>query len=327
MKNKEDIKKTQHYTKNRKIVENLIHYIPKEEKKIEPFNGGGDLSSLFDNIEKYDIDPKTNDTIQQDTLLNPPVYKGKYVITNPPYLAKNKSKDKTLFEKYKYDDLYKIFLSTIIDCKGGILVVPVNFITDEKSESIRRLFFKYFNIIEMNIFKEQVFENTTYNVCSFFFERKENKKINTFMVNIFPEKTKTKFTIEQKYGWRLGGEEFDLINQVKPMFTRVLLNQKANTNIKLVGLDTRTEKIHVEINKDVYYGKKTDRIYCTFNYLGEDEIDESKLVNDFNNRLNQIRDKYFNLILTNYRDNNRKRISFNFAYKLLTLCLTEQNKK
>ena len=33
-------------------------------------------------------------------MLYPPNYHEKWVITNPPYLAKNKAKDKTLFNQY-----------------------------------------------------------------------------------------------------------------------------------------------------------------------------------------------------------------------------------
>ena len=37
--------------------------------------------------------------IKRDTILNPPNYNNKFIITNPPYLARNKSKDKTLFKQ------------------------------------------------------------------------------------------------------------------------------------------------------------------------------------------------------------------------------------
>ena len=38
---------------------------------------------------------------------------------------------------------------------------------------------------------------------------------------------------------------------------------------------------------------------------------------EFNEELNKNRDKYFSYFLTNFRDNNRKRISFDLAYKFL----------
>jgi len=46
-------------------------------------------------------------------------------------------------------------------------------------------------------------------------------------------------------------------------------------------------------------------------------IEQEKIINIFNQEMNQMRDKYLSLFLTNYRDNNRKRISFDFAYKFI----------
>ncbi len=37
----------------------------------------------------------------------------------------------------------------------------------------------------------------------------------------------------------------------------------------------------------------------------------------FNQELNRMRDEYLSLFLTNYRDNNRKRVSFDFVYKFI----------
>ena len=67
------------------------------------------------NIELYDIEPKYNDTIKKDTLLEPPIYDNKFVLTNPPYLARNKNEDKTLYDKYNTNDLYKCFIINLID--------------------------------------------------------------------------------------------------------------------------------------------------------------------------------------------------------------------
>lgn len=47
------------------------------------------------------------------------------ILTNPPYLARNKSMNKELFDKYNINDLYKCFIEILLD---GILIVPLNFI-------------------------------------------------------------------------------------------------------------------------------------------------------------------------------------------------------
>jgi tRNA1(Val) A37 N6-methylase TrmN6 len=73
------------------IIDNNITNI------IEPFCGNGDLLNFINKdkyiLETYDIEPKKNYIIKRNTLLNPPEYKNKFILTNPPYLARNKSKN------------------------------------------------------------------------------------------------------------------------------------------------------------------------------------------------------------------------------------------
>ena len=100
------------------ILQNMK--IPKKVKTIiEPFAGNGDLLNFIKEKDKYklecyDIDPKKDFIIERDTIENPPVYKNKFIITNPPYLARNKSKDKHLFDKYNVNDLYKCLIKEIL---------------------------------------------------------------------------------------------------------------------------------------------------------------------------------------------------------------------
>ncbi|XOB40661.1 MAG: Eco57I restriction-modification methylase domain-containing protein [Candidatus Nealsonbacteria bacterium] len=44
---------------------------------------------------------------------------------------------------------------------------------------------------------------------------------------------------------------------------------------------------------------------------------QKKIIDIFNQELNKMRDQYLSLFLTNYRDNNRKRVSFDFVYKFI----------
>jgi len=163
---------------NLNIPENII-------KIIEPFTGNGDLLNFIKNKDKYelecyDIEPKKDYIIKRDTLLNPPNINNSFILTNPPYLARNKSNEKELFNKYKTNDLYKCFIEILIsnDCLGGILIVPLNFICSIRKNDIdlRKRFIEKYNIIKINIFEEQVFEDTSYTICSFQFELKELKE-------------------------------------------------------------------------------------------------------------------------------------------------------
>lgn len=320
-----DLQKTIHYTtKAEEICSNLIKYIPFEAKLIEPFVGDGDLLHLFPNHswEKFDIEPKEG-SICQDTLINPPNYSGKWVITNPPYLAKNKANNKTIFTKYNVDDLYKAALLSVMDCEGGILIIPTNFLTDENTASVRTKFLNQFEILEINIFTEPVFITTTYSVCSFAFKRKVlNREANQlFQVNINPANKQVQITIYPEYNYRLAGEFYNSLESVENIFGR-LVGSNSNdyiTNIKLYALDTRSERIRLEFEPNHYQGKVSDRVYATFTCKKElTESQEKTLINEFNKQLEDFRSKYFDLSMTNYRDYNRKRIGFTFAYKLLS---------
>ena len=159
----------QFYTTNYDyILKNMT--IPNHIKHIiEPFVGNGDLLNFIENkedfikekngckLELYDIDPKCykNKTIKQDTLAIPPCYDGKYVLTNPPYLARNKNKNKELYDKYNCNDLYKCFIINLIrsnNCLGGIIIIPLNFICSIRKADIelRRKFLEKFTINMIN---------------------------------------------------------------------------------------------------------------------------------------------------------------------------------
>ena len=101
----------QFYTTNQEYILQGMKIPDNIKTIIEPFTGNGDLLTFIEKekyiIECYDIDPKKKYIIKKNTIKNPPNYKDKYLITNPPYLARNKSKDKSLFDKYDVNDLYK----------------------------------------------------------------------------------------------------------------------------------------------------------------------------------------------------------------------------
>ena len=177
----------QFYTTNYNyIFQNFT--IPKDTTNIiEPFAGKGDLLKFIPNyndftIECYDIDPKEESSFenkekikieQRDTFKNPPVYNQKFIMTNPPFLALNKTFDKDIFQKYKKDDLYKCFIEQIIrdPCDGGIIILPLNFWCSIRKHDIllRKQFLQLYKIDQLNIFEEKVFQDTKYTICSFQF--------------------------------------------------------------------------------------------------------------------------------------------------------------
>ena len=301
---------------------------------IEPFCGNGNLiNNLKDKykIECYDIEPKKDYIIKKDCLNDPPNYENKFIITNPPYLARNKSIDKNIFDKYNVNDLYKCFIISIINNNplGGIIILPLNFFSSIRicDINIRKKFLNKFNVIKLNIYNEQVFDDTTYTICSFLFLLKNNDDINTD-IYIYPENKhiNVKFTEDNNY--IIGGEIYNLKFSNKYKITRLTSkNEKyKNTNILLKCIDDNINnkiKLSFVDDKDVYIDKterQSARTYASFIIEPViDEIKQKKLVNDFNEYLNLYRDKYDSLFLTNYRESNniaRKRISFSLVFKI-----------
>jgi hypothetical protein len=83
----------QFYTTNHEYILQDMS-IPKDILNIvEPFCGNGDLlefikkNNIIYNIECYDIEPKKDFIIKQDTIKIPPNYSNKYIITNPPFFS------------------------------------------------------------------------------------------------------------------------------------------------------------------------------------------------------------------------------------------------
>lgn len=322
----------QFYTTNSQyIIGNLLIDLPKDVVVVEPFCGKGDLL-IFDNpYEIYDIDPKIDNCEKRDTLKNPPDYSGKLIVTNPPFLAKNKNKDKSIYELYQVGDLYKASIKSILSSIGGILIVPLNFFCDEDN-SIRELFFERFDIIKLNIFEETVFEDTTYTICSFSFKLNTEKKTKQLVdCNFFPTGTYRQFELSKTSGWRIGSEFLDIIDSQKNIgIKRLTIGGNPNSNLYLRAIDTGSEtgRIALTINETPFFGKESDRTFAT---LIMDKIysreQEQKICDEFNSFLEKYREMYNSMFLTNYRNSStyaRKRISFDVSYKLISWIIRKE---
>jgi len=336
----------QFYTTNNEYILQNLNIPDNINNIIEPFAGQGDLLNYLEkynrifNIECYDIDPKNNklNIIKQDTLLNPPDFNNKFVITNPPYLGRNKSKDKTYFDKYDQNDLYKCFIKILIDndCLGGILIIPLNFWTTMRKQdiSLRKLFLKKYKINRLNIFEENVFDDTNYTICAFQFEYCNDYNDNyDIYTDIYPSFTQINLKLNNKNNYIIGGEIYQLKGNFKIERLTSKNKDKANTNILLKCLDdNENSKISLSYNKKHYIDNTPNlsaRCYATL--IIEPQISDEEqhnLIKKFNSYIDDKRKKYHSLFLTNYREskNNgfaRKRISFTLAYDIISYLLTK----
>jgi hypothetical protein len=338
----------QFYTTNYKyILNNLI--IPLNINHIiEPFCGNGDLLDFINHFNKinntviknkiqidcYDIEPKKEFIIKKDTIQEPPNYNNTFIITNPPYLARNKSKNKELFDKYDVNDLYKCFIKEIMNnvCLGGILIIPLNFWSSIRQSDIelRKTFLEKYKIILLNIFEEQVFNDTTYTICSFQFELKSKHEIskNLLNIDIYPSNKNIKIELNELNNYLIGGNIYKLKLNNEYKITRLTKKNKnkKSTNILVKCIDNNeNNKIgfkYVE-DKDKFIDNTANlsaRTFATLIIEPEIELDKQKiLIEKFNRFLNENREKYHSLFLTNYRESKdiaRKRISFDLIYNI-----------
>ena len=344
---------------------------------IDPFAGGGDLLN-WANRNKckkaigFDIDQKLVDNqkvLLNDSLNNPQEYK--FILTNPPYLHKNKADKATKKNFFNgkheiFEDLYQVSIFEMLRSEEGIFIVPLNFLSASNSQKIRNLFFEKFEIIKLNIFLERVFTDTTYNVVAFYFRKRiENEKKNLISATIFPDGKKIDFYLEKKFGWQLGGDfllkiksaknnlgvtrltESDVVGgecQAQIALQNIKENQEAfidekfkeflNNNILILrAIDSKNgRKICLEDIRDYgidgLVGKDSSRNMAHLLFKESLTIAQQKsLMEKFNIILDENREKYFSFFLTNFRDNGRKRISFDFVYKFLNYIYDQENAK
>ena len=105
----------------------------KDKSILDPFAGNCDLLKWANNgakdIKGLDIDKKLlkNNVYYNDSLKHIP--NCKFVLTNPPYLGKNKLSKKSKKYCSEYEDLYLVAINNIINSNPdeGIIIVPVNF--------------------------------------------------------------------------------------------------------------------------------------------------------------------------------------------------------
>ncbi len=331
----------QFYTTNYKYILSDLYVPDNITNIIEPFCGNGDLLNFINKekyiIECYDIEPKHTYIIKRDTIKNPPNYSNTFIITNPPYLSRNKSKNKELFDKNDVNDLYKCHIKNLLTNNplGGIIIIPLNFFCSIRNMDIilRKKFLNTYIIKQLNIFEEQVFDDTTYTVCSFQYEYKPNSN-QSIPITIYPSKKKLNFLLNKENNYTIGGEIYNIEEYSDYKITRLLEKDIPNTNLVLKAIDdNEISKIKLEYVSDdkIYYGKISSRTYATLKITPNINVElQKKIALEFNEYLNEKRDKYNSLFLTNYRESKkiaRKRISFDLAYKIIGMLLHKYSKK
>ncbi|MEK7077123.1 MAG: hypothetical protein AAB967_02730, partial [Patescibacteria group bacterium] len=362
----------QFFTKNADyILNNLAKYV-RGKNVADPFAGNGDLMKWASRhyakrVRGFDVDRTLarGKIGWNDSINNPRHYD--FVVTNPPYLNINKADQKTkgiYFRNFDYEDLYQASLGAIMESEGGIVIVPVNFLSAENAGKIRDRFFAKFRIDEINYFREQVFADTTYNVIAFHYRRREKTGAlldGRFIMktHIYPDDIVIPIELRQKYHWTIGGEvtegikKYDNVLGVRRLIENEITESKGPVPLAAAYNHVDT-KIAVNVSEDLYrriksniillkaidsgtpdgrialedirnYGveclvsKESSRhmIYFLFDHHQPTIREQEEIINLFNQEMSRMRENHLSLFLTNYRDNDRKRVSFDFVYKFI----------
>lgn len=335
--------KGQFYTTKSSYILDGLSLPPQDCKCVmEPFAGKGDLIEWLRQKEysgpivAYDIDPKCGGTTPQDTLLNPPDYTDSWILTNPPYLARNKCSDKTVYDKYKTNDLYKCFILSLTqqnNYRGGIMIIPAGFFFSPRPVDIycRDQFMKKNKIIGVRYFEEQVFDDTPTTVVAIVFERSMTElKVQDVEWERYPTKDKKVFRVSADSGWIIGGDIYTLpispsISIRRSVEGQELKECEQQTYMTLRALDSGSQggRLGMEYKKDyIYPAKESSRTYATMRLLGKtlSETEQMTLCKAFNDFVEKKREETWSLFLPQYRESKeyaRKRMPFQLAYRIL----------
>jgi len=336
-------RKGQFYTVNSSYILDGLYMPPKSARcVIEPFAGRGDLIEwLVKNnntlpIELYDIDPQKEGVIRCDTLMNPPNYKDAWILTNPPYLARNKSIKKDMFDKYDTNDLYKCFLTSLTrqeQCAGGIFIIPAGFFLSPRNLDVRcrNDFLSKYKLLKVKYFEETVFPDTTTTVSAFSFEKSAVMlKEQLVEWTSLPSGDKRIFKMSKENDWIIGGDIYKLsipmgINVRRYVEGQQLHKNEQRTAITLSALDSGTKDGRIRLAYKegyVYPAKESSRTYATLCITGKNlsPEEQKKICVEFNALVEKKRTETWSLFLPQFRESKeyaRKRIPFELAYTIV----------
>lgn len=328
--------KGQYFTTNCDKILSGFESIVRNKTIIEPFAGKGDLIewSLKNGAKDYlayDLEPAYANTIQNDSLINPPDYSKGIVVTNPPYLSKNKCKeDKSVFEQWNQNDYYKCHLASLLTCDEAIVIIPSNFLC-ESSITARKRLFETHSIVQAKYWNEPVFDDATTGICALHL-RKIYNRVQRFPIEIYPENKKFDMVLEERYNYLFGKDFFDFINR-SPNKLKFVKTDKGmnppNTNFVVGLLDKGTWNNGIRYNSGdpIYCGKSSFTTYqLTIPNLILSESEQKEIVNIFQEKFTYFRNKYQSMFLSNYMGPKQKILSRSYVQKFLEVVILDFKK-
>ncbi len=326
-------KQGQYFTTNASDLLSGLGHIVSGSVVCEPFAGGGDLVRWsYDNgakdVKTFDIEPQDDKTVLNDSILNP-CYDGcDTIVTNPPYLSRNKNKDKLPYVQWDQSDLYKCHLASIVasDIRQGILVLPSNFISESNSK-IRDLFFNKFRLGFLRYYRVPVFDDATTGICVIYFDRWTPQSSMWVGSEIVESSgiNKRRYELVSKYGWLAGRSFFeDIYADPDPLEVRIL-REGAGTNIVISLLTNGKLPLGAHYNEGdpIYAEPKVFTTYQVKLSIDISEDNQRQAVKMFNEKMSKYQSEYDGLFLANYMGATQKIMSRRYAGLLLSRCIKE----
>jgi hypothetical protein len=323
----------QFFTTNSDYILSGFEFVVKNKDVVDPFAGGSDLLNWARKHEAnttigYDLIPLNENIIKNDSIVNPPSYSNKIVVTNPPFLSKNKYKgDKKVFDKWNQNDLYKCHLASLITngCDEAIVILPTNFLC-ESGDAIRKSLFRVFHIVSAKYWNTPVFDDASTGITVVHLKR-GYKESQRFIMNHVTEQKSFEMYLESKYKFLHGKEFFDFIN--RPTQKRTIIKTdigmpNPNTNIVVGLLDKGKWKsgLSYNYNDPIFCSPKSFTTYqLTINNVDLTETQQKSLIHEFNQTMTLYRKKYNDMFLSNYMGPKQKILSRSYVHKLLNVTM------
>ena len=297
---------------------------------IDPFAGNKDLidwamSHGAVNCKGFDIFPVHKDIIKNDSLMEPPDYTDLFLISNPPYLSKNKNKNKEVYDKWKESDYYKCHMASFFPTlKEGILILPSNFLS-ESHHSTRTKFFRNYGIRKAKYFYYQVFPNATTGTTVFSFHL-DQCSIKNFPMEVHYKDRIEKIDVElsDKYDYLYGEEFFDFIFSDNEPLKVTKYDETStslpNTNIiiSLLSFGKLPLGAHYNHGEPFKASAKTFTTYQVSINCILSEKQQLELVELYNEKLQYFIKKYHGLFLSNFMGAEQKIKSRKYSNLLLS---------
>ncbi|WGI36723.1 hypothetical protein [Mesomycoplasma lagogenitalium] len=290
------------------------------KKILEPFAGKNNLINflLKENPElnfcSYDLEPKNEKVIKNDSINNWFYKNFDLVITNPPYLSKHSAHRMKLSVDFKiYDDLYKLSLDKCIsNVKYTIAIIPTTLINSNRKED-QKLINKLL-IFQLLPYKNN-FSDTEHPVALAYFNNEKNDsdfllyEHNKLIGSYRQLKTKEKEILKLKNNLKI---KFNVKNG------NICINTSDNTK------DKANIKFHKSNWKNDQEVKSTDRHKVKL-LIQDIEIND-EIIDKLNNKINELRNNNCDYLWSSFKGVSkdgyfRKRLDFNRIKKIINSTL------